>query len=142
MGTTTMIHVRLDEQVKQEASEALEAMGLSVSDAVRALLVRVAAEKALPFALHVPNAPTPEADEMPRAGGGGKKTTLSLTEKTTRHAGVPTKKKSSKPPRAATVETIEARLKRKATAADTQSFATDSLGQMTREMRHKLLYGD
>ncbi len=44
MGTTTMIHIRLDEQVKQEASAALEAMGLSVSDAVRALLVRVAAE--------------------------------------------------------------------------------------------------
>jgi DNA-damage-inducible protein J len=72
MGATTMIHIRLDEKVKQEASAALEAMGLSVSDAVRALLVRVAAEKALPFALRVPNATTraamAEADEMARAG--------------------------------------------------------------------------
>jgi DNA-damage-inducible protein J len=67
-----MIHVRLDEQVKADASAALEAMGLSISDAVRALLVRVAAEKALPFALRVPNATTraamAEADEMVRAG--------------------------------------------------------------------------
>jgi DNA-damage-inducible protein J len=72
MGATTMIHVRLDEQVKEEASAALEAMGLSISDAVRALLVRVAAEQALPFALRVPNATTraamAEADEMARAG--------------------------------------------------------------------------
>jgi len=57
---------------KQEASAALAVMGLSVSDAVRALLVRVAADKALPFALRVPNATTraamAEADEMVRAG--------------------------------------------------------------------------
>jgi DNA-damage-inducible protein J len=48
-----------------------DAMGLSVSDAVRALLVRVAAEKALPFALRVPRATTrtamAEADAMARA---------------------------------------------------------------------------
>jgi hypothetical protein len=43
---------------------------------------------------------------------------------------------------AASVETIEARLERKATLADTKTFATTSLGQMTREKRHKLLYGD
>jgi DNA-damage-inducible protein J len=71
MGATTMIDIRLDEQVKQEASAALAVMGLSVSDAVRALLVRVAAEKALPFALRVPRATTraamAEADEMARA---------------------------------------------------------------------------
>ncbi len=40
------------------------------------------------------------------------------------------------------VETIEARLARKAADADTTTFATPSLGQMTREKRHKLLYGD
>ncbi len=84
MATTTMIHVRLDEQVKQEASAALEAMGLSVSDAVRALLVRVAAEKALPFALRVPNATTraamAEADEMVRAGKARFTTAADLIE--------------------------------------------------------------
>jgi DNA-damage-inducible protein J len=70
MAAPTMIHVRLDERVKEEALAALEAMGLSVSDAVRALLVRGAAEKALPFALRVPNATTraamAEADEIAR----------------------------------------------------------------------------
>ncbi|BCX81781.1 DNA-damage-inducible protein J [Methylomarinovum caldicuralii] len=60
---TTMVHVRIDERVKKEASEALEEMGLSVSDAVRMLLVRVAAEKRLPFEVRVPNAVTRAAVE-------------------------------------------------------------------------------
>jgi len=63
-----MIHVRVDEQVKAQATATLAAMGLSVSDAVRLFLVRVAAEKQLPFLLKVPNAETraamTEADEM------------------------------------------------------------------------------
>lgn len=58
MATTTMVHVRLDEKVKAKAEKALAAMGLSVSDAVRVLLTRVAAEQALPFAVKVPNAKT------------------------------------------------------------------------------------
>ena len=53
-----MIHVRVDEKVKAKAEKALSAMGLSVSDAVRVLLIRVAAEKALPFEVKVPNAST------------------------------------------------------------------------------------
>jgi DNA-damage-inducible protein J len=84
MGATTMIHVRLDEQVKEEASAALAAMGLSVSDAVRAMLVRVAAEKALPFALRVPNATTQaamaEADEMARTAQARFTTAAALFE--------------------------------------------------------------
>ena len=40
------------------------------------------------------------------------------------------------------VETIEARLERKAVVADTKAGASESLGAMTRETRHKLLYGD
>lgn len=84
MAATTMIHVRLDQQVKEDASAALEAMGLSVSDAVRALLVRVAAEKALPFALRVPNATTraamAEADAMARAGQARFATAADLIE--------------------------------------------------------------
>lgn len=71
MATTAMVHVRVDEQVKEQATEALAAMGLSVSDAVRVFLIRVAAEKQLPFALKVPNAVTRsamvEADGMVRA---------------------------------------------------------------------------
>lgn len=64
----TMIHVRIDEQVKTEATETLAAMGLSVSDAVRVFLKRVVADKQLPFELKVPNVTTrratQEADEI------------------------------------------------------------------------------
>lgn len=58
---TTMVHVRVDEKVKKRAAKALAAMGMSVSDAVRMLLVRVAAERALPFDVKVPNATTAKA---------------------------------------------------------------------------------
>jgi DNA-damage-inducible protein J len=47
--STTMVHVRMDRRVKGKATKALAKMGLSVSDAVRMMLVRVAAEHALPF---------------------------------------------------------------------------------------------
>lgn len=60
MGST-MVHIRIDEKIKEEAAETLAEMGMSVSDAVRMLLVRVAAEKALPFDVKVPNATTVRA---------------------------------------------------------------------------------
>ena len=58
---TTMVHVRVDEETKLEAAKALAGMGLSVSGAIRMLLIRVAAEKALPFEAKVPNAVTIKA---------------------------------------------------------------------------------
>lgn len=58
---TTMVHVRVDEKVKKKAVKTLAAMGMSVSDAVRMLLVRVAAESALPFDVKVPNPTTIKA---------------------------------------------------------------------------------
>ena len=61
MATTTMIHVRVNEDLKKEASRALESMGLSVSDAVRVFLTRIAADQAFPFAIQVPNADTQAA---------------------------------------------------------------------------------
>jgi len=68
MATTTMVHVRVDEQVKAQATETLAAMGLSVSDAVRVFLMRVIADKQMPFELKAPNAETraamTEADEI------------------------------------------------------------------------------
>jgi DNA-damage-inducible protein J len=67
MATTTMVHVRVDEHVKAQAAETLAAMGLSISDAVRVFLTRIAAEKQLPFALKVPNAETRAAMEEARA---------------------------------------------------------------------------
>lgn len=66
MTSTTMVHVRLDLDVKTQATEALAAMGLSVSDAVRVFLTRVAAEKQIPFDLKVPNAQTQAAMQESR----------------------------------------------------------------------------
>ncbi len=63
MAATTMIHVRVDEDVKVRASEALAKMGLTVSEAVRVLLVRVASDQAFPFQVKVPNAVTLAAME-------------------------------------------------------------------------------
>jgi DNA-damage-inducible protein J len=63
-----MVHVRLDERIKAQATETLAAMGLSISDAVRVFLMRVIADKQMPFALKVPNIETlaamTEADEI------------------------------------------------------------------------------
>ena len=68
MESSTMIHVWIDEQIKKKAAKTLEAMGLSLSDAVRVFRVRVVAEKQMPFSLKVPNAETlssmAEADEI------------------------------------------------------------------------------
>ena len=78
MASSTMIHVRINEQVKKEATQTLEAMGLSVSDAVRVFLLRVIADKQMPFALKVPNAETrsamAEADEIIRTNQARYKT--------------------------------------------------------------------
>jgi DNA-damage-inducible protein J len=67
---STMVHIRVDEKVKEDAAKTLDAMGMSISDAVRMLLVRVAAEKALPFAVKVPNAATVKAMQAADRGKG------------------------------------------------------------------------
>jgi DNA-damage-inducible protein J len=67
MANTTMLHVRVDEQMKTEASAALASMGLSLSDAVRILLKRVVSDQAFPLELKVPNAQTRAAIEESRA---------------------------------------------------------------------------
>ena len=69
MSATEMVHIRIDKRVKTQAAKALSAMGLSVSDAVRVLLTRVAAEKALPFEVKAPNAATAAAMQEARKGG-------------------------------------------------------------------------
>jgi DNA-damage-inducible protein J len=70
MAETSMVHVRVDEKVKANATAALESMGISVSDAVRMMLVRVAVEKALPFEVRVPNAKTAKAMREAERGKG------------------------------------------------------------------------
>ena len=67
---TSTVHVRVDEKTKRRAVKTLAGMGISVSDAVRMLLVRVAAEKALPFDVKVPNATTVKAMRAADKGQG------------------------------------------------------------------------
>lgn len=49
MASTDVVRARIDGHIKEEASNVLAEMGLSVSDAIRMLLTRIAADKALPF---------------------------------------------------------------------------------------------
>ena len=55
---TSMLHVRVDDDVKEQATQALTAMGLSMSDAVRLFLRRVVIDQAFPLELTVPNVQT------------------------------------------------------------------------------------
>lgn len=68
MATNTVVRARIDARIKDEAATVLAAMGLTVSDAFRLLLMRVAREKALPFEPLVPNAETIEAMKAARRG--------------------------------------------------------------------------
>ncbi|WP_417411506.1 type II toxin-antitoxin system RelB/DinJ family antitoxin [Hoeflea sp.] len=68
MAENAVVRARINEKIKEEASVVLEAMGLTVSDAFRMLLVRVAHDKALPFEPLVPNAETIAAIEAARRG--------------------------------------------------------------------------
>lgn len=69
MAANQLVQARIDGAVKEEAAAVLAAMGLTISDAVRLLLFRVAHEKALPFAPLSPNAATVEAMKEARKGG-------------------------------------------------------------------------
>jgi DNA-damage-inducible protein J len=68
MTANTVVRARIDARIKKEAETVLATIGLTVSDAFRLLLVRVAAEKALPFEPLVPNKETIEAIEAARRG--------------------------------------------------------------------------
>jgi DNA-damage-inducible protein J len=64
---TSMLHIRVDDDTKEQATVALSAMGLSMSDAVRLFLRRVVIDQAFPLELKVPNAETLAAMEESRA---------------------------------------------------------------------------
>ena len=70
MSANSVVRARIDSDTKERATEALHAMGLTVSDAIRLMLLRVADEKRLPFAVHVPNAATVEAMKELEEGKG------------------------------------------------------------------------
>lgn len=68
MAANQLVQTRIDGAIKEEAAAVLAAMGLTVSDAVRLLLIKVAREKALPFEPLIPNATTIEAMKEARKG--------------------------------------------------------------------------
>jgi DNA-damage-inducible protein J len=68
MAANSVVRARIDEQIKNEAAAVLKAMGLTVSDAFRLMMVRIAKEKALPFEPLVPNDETIEAMKAARRG--------------------------------------------------------------------------
>ena len=63
---TSMLHIRVDDDIKEQATVALTAMGLSVSDAVRLFLRRVVVDQAFPLELKVPNLETQSAMQESR----------------------------------------------------------------------------
>ena len=68
MSANSIVRARIDERIKDEAAAVLGAMGLTVSDAFRMMMVRIAAERALPFEPLVPNAKTVAAMKAARRG--------------------------------------------------------------------------
>ncbi len=81
MTTNSVVCARIDEEIKKEAAAVLQAMGLTVSDAFRLMMVRIAREKALPFEPLVPNEETIEAMKAAR---GGELTTVGPRENCSR----------------------------------------------------------
>ena len=55
MPANSLVQTRINAEIKEEAATVLRAIGLTVSDAVRLMLTRVAREKALPFEPLIPN---------------------------------------------------------------------------------------
>ena len=69
MAANQLVQARIDGAIKEEAATVLAAMGLTVSDAVRLLLTKIAQDKALPFEPLIPNATTIAAMKEARRGG-------------------------------------------------------------------------
>lgn len=68
MTANTVVRARIDERVKKEAEAVLASIGLTVSDAFRLMMVRIATERALPFQPLIPNEETVEAMKAARRG--------------------------------------------------------------------------
>jgi DNA-damage-inducible protein J len=66
----TVVRARIDEHVKEEAAAVLATIGLTVSDAFRLMIMRIARDRALPFEPLIPNAETVEAMLEARRGEG------------------------------------------------------------------------
>ena len=72
MAANALVQTRIDGVVKQEAAVVLKTMGLTVSDAVRLMLIRVARDGTLPFDPRSPNAASYEARVELETGRGAR----------------------------------------------------------------------
>ena len=70
MAATDVVRARIDHATKERAAAALADMGLSISDAIRLMMVRIADERCLPFEVRAPAAVTREAIAELEAGKG------------------------------------------------------------------------
>jgi DNA-damage-inducible protein J len=70
MTANSVVRARIDTDTKERATAALEAMGLSVSDAIRLLMLRIADEERLPFEVKVPTPATAKAMKELDVGRG------------------------------------------------------------------------
>jgi DNA-damage-inducible protein J len=68
--TATYVRAKIDPKTKKRATEALHSMGLSMSDAIRLLMLRISEERRLPFEIKVPNSITKKAMDELEAGKG------------------------------------------------------------------------
>jgi DNA-damage-inducible protein J len=68
MAINSVVRARIDGQIKVEAEAVLASIGLTVSDAFRMMMMRIAKEKALPFEPLIPNDETIEAMRAARRG--------------------------------------------------------------------------
>lgn len=68
MAAAEVVRARIDAGLKKEATDVLGTMGLSVSDAIRMMLVRVVADRSLPFEVRSPNRETEAALEAAARG--------------------------------------------------------------------------
>lgn len=70
MSADAVVRARIDSATKERAASALAAMGLSVSDAIRLLMLRIADEQRMPFDVMVPTSATSKAMRELDAGKG------------------------------------------------------------------------
>ena len=77
MTANALVQTRIRRDIKEDAAQVLEAIGLTVSDAVRLLLTRIATEHALPFSPVIPNKKTIDAIKELETGKGKKFATIS-----------------------------------------------------------------
>lgn len=76
MAADALVRARIDQETKTRATAVLEDMGLSVSDAIRLLMIRVADERRLPFTIKAPKEKTKRAIADLEAGKGVKFTSI------------------------------------------------------------------